>query len=135
MAKININNKLLLNGKLTFNRKLNEDGKSVTITGLLLTHLYFDEINSIETERYILNNVNVYQESFGSDDYNIGYLFNCSDLQIKGVESDGAKFILFPEEMKKIEDEMYKDDHPILGDIGKQYKDVITENVQNKEGE
>lgn len=131
MAKININDNLLLNGKLTFNRTINEDKNGFVISGLLLTHLYFDEINSIETERYKLTNVNVYQESFGSDDYNVGYLFTCDNLHVKGFEVDGAKFILYPEEMKIIEDKMYKNDHPILGDIGEEFKDIVIK----KEGE
>ena len=130
MASIKINDNLEVNGNLTFTRTLvtNEEGKlCFDINGVLSTHLYFDDINSLETARYILNDVEVYQESFGSDDYNIIYLFKAKDIEIKGVEIEGAKFILYPEEIEKIEKEMYKNDHPVLGNIGEQYKDIVKE--------
>lgn len=125
MANIIINNNLSVNGKLTFNRVANEDKSGFIIQGVLLTHLYFDDITSIETSRYKLTGVEVTQEAFGSDDYNIGYQFTCENLDIIGLEKEGASFILYPSEMKMIEDEMYKDEHPVLGSIGKEYKDMV----------
>lgn len=125
MAQITINDKLTVNGKLTFNNTMNQDKTGFIIDGVLLTHLYFDDIQKIETNRFILNNVEVYRESFGSDDYNIGYSFTAEKAIIKGDEYEGAKYILYPSEMKEIEEIMYKDEHPILGDIGKEYKDII----------
>lgn len=135
MAQITINDKLAVNGKMTFNRTLiadEEGNNSFLITGVLSTHLYFEEITKIETSRYILNGVEVYQESYGSDDYDIVYSFRSKDLIIKGEEYEGVKFILYPEEMEEIENKMYKNDHPILGDIGEEYRDIIK---KEKEGE
>lgn len=125
MAKIVINDQLSVNGKVTFNRGANEDKTGFIIQGVLLTHLYFDDIKTIETPRFKLTGVEVTEEAFGSDDYNIGYYFTCSKLEILGYEENGVTVTLFPEEMKMIEDEMYKDEHPILGAIGKEYKEMI----------
>ena len=125
MAKIIINNNLTVNGKVTFNRVANEDKTGFIIQGILLTHLYFEDIKSIETRRYKLTGIEVTQEAFGSDDYNIVYQFVCNNLEIMGLDHQGAKFILYNEEMEMIEAEMYKDEHPILGAIGDQYKDMV----------
>jgi hypothetical protein len=125
MANIIINDKLSVNGNCTFNREVNEDKTGFIISGVLLTHLYFDDISTIQTKRFKLTGVEVQREVFGSDDYNIGYQFICSDLEILGSEIEGISYILYPEEMKMIEDEMYKDEHQILGAIGKEYKDMI----------
>ena len=134
MATIVVNNKLSVNGKLTFERFPNEDNSGFIIRGIFLTHLYFDDIKTLETKRFKLSKVTVYKESFGSDDYNIGYSFESENLDILGSEEDGATFILYPSEMKMIEDVMYKDEHPILGDIGEEYKDMIVKEEENKEG-
>jgi hypothetical protein len=136
MANIIINDNLEVNGKVTFNRAVNESKDGFIIEGIFLTHLYFDDIKTIQTKRYKLTGVKVYQEAFGSDDYNIGYYFSCTNLEILGQEVEGAKFILYPSEMKMIEDEMYKNEHPILGAIGEEYKDMIMkeEDVVTEEG-
>lgn len=130
MANININNKLSVNGNLTFTKTLitNDQGKQeFAINGALSTHLYFDDISELETGRYILKNVEVYQEVYGSDDYNIIYYFKAKESIVKGYEYDGGKFILYPKEMEQIEDIMYKNDHPILGNIGEEYKNIVME--------
>jgi hypothetical protein len=132
MAKVIINDNLSVNGKVTFNRTVNEDKTGFVIQGVLSTHLYFDDITSIETKRYKLTGVEVFQEAFGSDDYNIGYYFTCSNVEVLGQEAEGVTFILYPSEMKMIEDEMYKNEHPILGDIGEQYKEMIKEEEKTK---
>lgn len=135
MAQITINDKLSVKGNVTFNRVVNEDKTGFIIEGILLTHLYFDDIKILSTSRYRLTGVEVYQEAFGSDDYNIGYYFRCDDIEILGQESDGAKFILYPSEMAQIEEVMYKDEHPILGGVGAQYKDMVKkEEEESSEG-
>lgn len=125
MASIIINDKLSVNGKVTFNRAVNEDKTGFIISGILLTHLYFDDIKTIETRRFKLTGIEVYEEAFGSDDYNIGYYFTCTNIEVLGSMQKEALFILYPEEMEMIENEMYKNEHPILGDIGEEYKDMI----------
>lgn len=125
MAKLIINDTLAVNGKVTFSRTVNKDKTGFVVQGVLLTHLYFDDIKSIQTKRFSLTGIEVFQEGFGSDDYDIAYYFTCEKMQVLGQEADGATFILYPSEMKMIEDVMYKDEHPILGDIGEQYKDML----------
>jgi hypothetical protein len=125
MAQIIINGNITVNGNVTFNRAVNEEKTGFIISGVLSTHLYFEDIKTIEMRRYKLTGVEVYQESYGSDDYNIGYFFTCKNIEVLGQDYNGAKFILYPSEMKMIEDEMYKDEHPVLGNIGKVYKDMV----------
>lgn len=128
MAKIIIND-YEVNGHLSIKRSLipakNKDEEDrIIIEGILSTHLYFEDIKTISSPRYNLTGINVYSEQFGSDDYDIIYSFTAEDLEIKGIIKDGITCILYPEEMKQIEDIMYKNDHPILGNIGEEYKDI-----------
>ena len=55
----------------------------MTIKGVLAMHDYEDEIETIESERYRLDNVEVYKESFGSNEYMILYFFTAGNLTIK----------------------------------------------------
>lgn len=135
MASIVINKNLKVNGNLTFKRRINEDKTGYLIEGILATHLYFDEISSIDTNRFSLNKVEVYEENFGSDDYNIIYLFTAKDIEIFGVENEGAYYILYGKEMDMIEKEMYKDAHPTLGNIGKEYCDMYIKDEEDDEEE
>lgn len=144
MAKIVINEELRVNGRLTFSRELREEQyedkegviktrKFFEISGMLATHLYFDEINQLDTNRFSIYGVEVFKEDFGSDDYNIIYSFVARDIEIHGAEDNGVKYVLLGEEMKMIEDKMYGDDHPILGDIGSEYKYMIIENDEEED--
>lgn len=147
MAKIVINEELKVNGKLTFSRELREEEyqdkegvmktrRFFQISGVLATHLYFDEIHQLDTNRFSLYGVEVYREDFGSDDYNIIYSFVARDIEIHGAEDEGVKYILLGQEMNMIESEMYKEEHPILGDIGAKYKDmIIVDDESEKEEE
>ena len=138
MASILINNDFLVNGKLTYEKSLvetiDDQGNKeqyFEVYGVLLTHLYFEDIKTIKTSRFKFDNVAVYKEQGGSDDYNIAYFFKCDDVEILGEDYKGARYILYPEEMKKIEEIMYKDDHPILGGIGSEYKEIIKEEEED----
>lgn len=135
MAKIIINDKVSANGKLSVDRTLNEEKTGFIIEGVLSTHLYFEEINTLEIPRLRLEGVEVFKESFGSDDYNVYYYFVAKKLIPKGEDIDGAHYILYGEEMKMIEDEMYKNSHPIMGDIGSEYKEMIIEENDEDEEE
>lgn len=135
MAKLVINDNLLIKGKLSFERALNEEGTAFIIQGVLSTHLYFDDIEKIDSNRFTLDGVEVYKETFGSDDYNILYHFTAKQLEVLGYKQNGATYLLYGEEMKMIEDEMYKDEHPILGDIGKEYKDMYKEDDEEEKEE
>lgn len=127
MAKIIINDEVRANGKLSATRTLNEEKNGFIISGVLASHLYYENIKSLESNRFILTGVEVYQEAFGSDDYDILYYFTAKKLILKDHIENGIGYILYSDEMRMIEEEMYKDDHPIMGGIGKQYKDMFIE--------
>lgn len=127
MANIIINNRVSANGNLSVARTLNETKDGFIITGVFASHLYYEDIKSLESNRFKVSGVQVYQESFGSDDYNILYHFVADKFILKDTMQDGIGFILYGDEMKMIEDEMYKNEHPILGNIGEQYKDMYIE--------
>lgn len=124
MANIIINNRITAKGKLSVSRTLNENKDGFIITGAFASHLYYEDIKSLETNRFKVSGIQVYEEGFGSDDYNIIYNFIADKFVLKDVIEDGIGYILYSEEIKQIEDEMYKDEHPILGSIGEQYKNM-----------
>lgn len=124
MAKIIINNRVAANGNLSVSRTLNETRDGFVISGIFASHLYYEDIKSLESKRFKVSGIQVYQESFGSDDYNILYHFIADKFTLKDVMEDGIGYILLDEEMQQIEYEMYKDEHPVLGGIGAQYKDM-----------
>lgn len=127
MAEIIINDKIRANGKFSFNRFFDSERNIVEIRGVFATHLYYEDIRSLESPRFKLKGLEVYEQSFGSDDYDIVYHFIAKDFELKDVIDDGIGYILYSEEMQMIEDEMYKNDHPILGGIGEIYKNMIRE--------
>lgn len=128
MAQLIINNNLYENGNVSFSRGANEEGTGFIITGILSTHLYIDDIEIIETPRYKLSGVTVFEESFGSDDYNIHYRFVADRLDVLGVDvGNGVKMVLLSQEKEWIEEAMYKNEHPILGNIGDEYSTMYIE--------
>lgn len=133
MAKIIINNEIRANGKLSVSRAINEEKSGFIISGVFATHLYYEDIKTLESNRFGLSGVEVYQESFGSDDYDILYHFTAKSINLKDYIEDGIGYMLYSEEMKMIEEEMYKNDHPILGGIGAEYKDMIIEESDGEE--
>ena len=82
MAGIRINNKIVAKGRLSIVRSVDFSKKPpiLTIEGKLATHRYLEEINSIESERFFLYGVKVFQESFGSEDFDIIYSFTANSL-------------------------------------------------------
>lgn len=135
MAKIIINNRVSANGKLSVSRTLNEAKDGFIISGVFASHLYYEDIKTLESNRFKVSGVEVYQESFGSDDYDILYHFIAQKFILKDTMQDGIGFILYGEEMKMIEDEMYKNDHPVLGGIGEEYKDMFVEEGEEDDNE
>jgi len=73
MAKIVVNNEKVVNGKMSITRHLDITTNILTIVGQFATHRYFEEIKSLQSERYYIGDITVYQESFGSEDFNIVY--------------------------------------------------------------
>lgn len=100
-------------GKLSFTRERIKNNETleneILISGTLSTHEYIEEILSIESERYILNGVDVYHESFGSNDIDIYYSFFANEIIIKDehVPEDILWAIEENEIEKEINDKQY----------------------------
>ena len=112
MAKIIITNdnneEIQVEGRMTFkvSKAIKEDGTDTMIClGQLATHKYFEEITKIETDRFILENVEVTDETFGTNDFNILYEF-----EVHNYEWTIKEDYLSEETIKRIELEEYKDD-------------------------
>lgn len=97
------------NGHVTFEIKkvIGESNEEYFIVdGQLAIHDYIYDISRIETDRYILENVEVVKETFGTNDYNILYSFILEDAIDIKVKPE----YLTNEERIKIEKEEYEDD-------------------------
>ena len=95
-------------GKMTFEtiKKEDEHGDIYFETiGQLAIHEYIVDINKIESARYLLENVDVYREVYGTDDFNILYEF-----QVNNYGWDIKEDYLSEETIKAIEKEEYKND-------------------------
>lgn len=101
MAQISINDEHIVNGRLTV-RRFKDENDEIKIVGTLATHCYFEEILKIETFRYSINDIEVVEEVFASDDYDIVYNFTAKEINNKCGLSDLNNSII-----KKIEEKMY----------------------------
>lgn len=108
MALIRVNKEdTNLFGALTFDREAVVDpdtGRIVgsSINGILAVHDYIEDIETIESERYLLKNVSVYKESFGSNEYMILYHFIAEDLTVKeDVLDDDIKWLIEEESIER----------------------------------
>ena len=97
MATLKINNSIEVKGKVSFSHSISPsetDDKQWTddgIIGTLVTHQYIDDIDSIESDRYLLTGCTVYKESFGSDDFDIVYNFIAETCVVKDDPVDQNK--------------------------------------------
>lgn len=108
MALIRVNKEdTNLFGALTFDREAVVDpdtGRIIgsSISGILAVHDYIEDIETIESERYLLKNVSVYKESFGSNEYMILYHFIAEDLTVKDdVLDDDIKWLIEEESIER----------------------------------
>lgn len=112
MAKLIItdsnNQKYKVNGKMSFEvtKGLNNSNEVILmIEGRMTTHKYIEDIVSIESDRYLLKDIEVVKECFGTNDFDILYEF------IVGEDDWFVKDNYLSEEaIKEIEEEIYKDD-------------------------
>ena len=82
MYNITINDSIKTLGLITF--RISKDANDNLITeGILKTHLYIEEINTLECDRFRLEGIEVYSESFGSTDIFNLYQFSYTALDIK----------------------------------------------------
>ena len=105
--KITTGNRKTINvkGNLTFTTELlrNEVNEEyILVRGQMVTHKYIEDIFKIETHRYLLSDIKVYRETFGSDDFNILYEFEAKDYTIKNGATN-----LSNELIEEIEKELY----------------------------
>ena len=81
MYKIIINDEIKTLGLITF--QIRKDGDFLIREGLLKTHLYVEEINTLECDRFRLEGIDVYAEAFGSSDVFNLYTFTYELFNIK----------------------------------------------------
>ena len=92
-----INDEIETLGLITY--EIKQEGKELIRSGILKTHLYIEEIHSLECERFRLDGVEVYAETSGSNDMFYVYVFEYESIEIL---NNGTEFKL--EELL----EMYK---------------------------
>lgn len=112
MAKIKItdgNNEVFeVNGRMTFkvSKAFDDVGDEIMVClGQLTTHKYFEEITKIESDRFVLENVEVTDETFGTNDFNILY-----DFQVNNFGWSIKEDYLSQEAINAIEKDEYKND-------------------------
>lgn len=74
-------------GKVSIDRERVQNQQTgeneIITTGVLSIHDYIEDIHEIETERYIVSGVDVYKESFGTNDNSIYYHFFADGISVK----------------------------------------------------
>ena len=102
MYNITVNDTIKTLGLITF--RLSKDTNDNLITeGILKTHLYIEEINSLECDRFRLEGIDVYSESFGSTDiFNLyQFTFEAFDIKDKGENYSKEELItLYDKELE-----------------------------------
>lgn len=85
MSNLKINNEIELNSRFTVERKKDINANPVIIyrTGVLEIPKYIDEIKTIENDKYKINGINVYKETFVSEEDYIAYEFKFDEIFIK----------------------------------------------------
>ena len=99
-------------GKMTFEtiKKEDEHGDIYFETiGQLAIHEYIVDIDKIESGRYLLENVDVYREVYGTDDFNILYEFTANGINVSVKESNMDKGKIDALRKKEYENEDCKD--------------------------
>lgn len=77
MAKIIVNGKTEVEGKISVNREvdLSQNPPTFIVAGSFLTSQYFDEISSLECDKFKIEGIEVWKEAFGSEEDDILYEF------------------------------------------------------------
>jgi hypothetical protein len=81
MYNIIINNSINTLGLITF--QIRREGDLLIKEGILKTHLYIEEIDTLECDRFKINGVDVFVEAFGSTDIFNLYTFTYEDFEMK----------------------------------------------------
>lgn len=99
-------------GKMTFETIKREDEHGdiyFETIGQLAIHEYIVDIDKIESARYLLENVDVYREVYGTDDFNILYEFTTNGIDVSVKESNMDKGKIDVLRKKEYENEDCKD--------------------------
>ena len=87
MYNIIINDTINTLGLITF-QVTKDTSNNLIKEGLLKTHLYINEIETLECDRFRLEGIDVYAESFGSTDIFNLYRFTYEEFDIKETGED-----------------------------------------------
>lgn len=94
MFEIIVNNAFKTYGLISIN--VRKEGGKLVAEGVLKTHLYIEEIDTLECDRFIVGGVDVVSETFGSTDPFIEYYFTFT------------KYDTFYEELEYEQEELLK---------------------------
>lgn len=85
MSQIKVNKKKSIEGKFSFDVDVDETSKpvKVTIMGVFQSAEYIEEITELENDKYVISNIKVYRESFGSEEKDILYSFSAGGFRVK----------------------------------------------------
>ena len=83
---IKINDEIETLGLITY--EIKQEGDELIRSGILKTHLYVEEIHSLECERFRIDGIDVYAETSGSNDVFYIYAFEYEDLTILNNGTD-----------------------------------------------
>lgn len=92
MAQIIVNGRKVIDGKVSVSRTLDRSGEEprLIIQGYLMTKEYIEEIYMIETDRFAIYDVDVFQESFGSEEDDIVYTFVAQKFLLREELDEGG---------------------------------------------
>lgn len=93
-----INNDIVTYGLITYN--ISYDGEKYIREGIFKTHLYIEELHTLECARFKLTGIEVNAEASGSNDIFYVYIFTYDELEIL---DDGTDYEL--EELLKMYEE------------------------------
>lgn len=145
MARIKINKDKFVEGRFTVKQKLieteekNEKDELVTVQKLIIhgifsTHDYIEELDTLESERYLIQGINVFEEAFGSNDYEITYEFFADSIKVKDD--------YVPEEVKAVvEADLYQDEnkeyfHSVNWELAiRIYNEIVNGEEASEDGE
>lgn len=99
-----INDEFSILGLVTFQIKYDNATNSYLTEGILKTHKYIEDIESIECDKFKIAGINVYLEAFGSTDIFNLYYFNFDSYMIKDNEIELSEEELLDIYKKEIEE-------------------------------
>ena len=79
MYKIRVNDAFETYGLISASIK--KEGENLVTEGMLKTHLYIEDINELECDRFLITGVDVQAEAFGSTDPFVVYYFTFDSME------------------------------------------------------